>query len=128
MAWVWNNGLRALSDVLFRASARVVLDGGRRGYSIDIYVDNCQGIRDYKVIFGFLVNFGFFLLNHKHLYISNSLKSIIMNHDEPGFEKKLQKFSVVQKCPRCKKLSLSYQNNKIYCPDCGYEEQAPALR
>ena len=51
-----------------------------------------------------------------------------MNHDEPKFEEKLQKFSVVQECPRCRKLSLSFRENRILCSNCGYEEKIPAIR
>ncbi|MBI2653297.1 hypothetical protein HYX02_00650 [Candidatus Woesearchaeota archaeon] len=51
----------------------------------------------------------------------------MMNHDEPHFEKKLHKFSVVKKCPRCNKLSLSYKNGSVCCSSCGYEEKIPAV-
>jgi len=51
-----------------------------------------------------------------------------MNHDEPHFEKKLQRFSVVQKCPRCKKLSLSYKSGLICCENCGYEEKIATIK
>ena len=51
-----------------------------------------------------------------------------MNHDEPKFEKKIPKFSVVQKCPKCMQLSLSFKENKISCNNCGYEEKVPIIR
>ena len=51
-----------------------------------------------------------------------------MNHDEPNFNKKLQKFSVVKKCPGCNQLTLSFKNNSICCTNCGYEEKVPAIR
>ncbi|MDP3765277.1 MAG: hypothetical protein Q8R04_02085 [Nanoarchaeota archaeon] len=51
-----------------------------------------------------------------------------MDHDEPEFEKKLRKFSVIKECPKCKQLSLSFRSNSIYCTNCGYEEQLPAMR
>ncbi|MBI2652710.1 hypothetical protein HYX00_04560 [Candidatus Woesearchaeota archaeon] len=51
-----------------------------------------------------------------------------MDHDEQHFERKLQKFSVVQKCPRCKQLTLSYKNGAICCSNCGYEEKVQTIR
>ena len=51
-----------------------------------------------------------------------------MNHDEPDFEEKLQKFSVVKACPRCNQLSLSFKHNFIVCTNCGYEEKVPTIR
>ena len=62
------------------------------------------------------------------LYTSNNLTKIVMNHDEHEFEKKLQKFSVVKKCPQCKQLSLSFNGSLIICSNCGYEEQMPVMR
>ena len=50
-----------------------------------------------------------------------------MNHGN-GLKKKLQRFSVVQKCPRCGQLSLSFRENKICCSNCGYEERVPTVR
>ncbi len=79
-------------------------------------MDNCQTIRNNKVI----------LLLFNKLYILR-IKTIIMNHDEPQFEKKL-KFSVVEKCPRCGQLSLSFKESKICCSNCGYEEKVPTIR
>ena len=51
-----------------------------------------------------------------------------MNHDDDNFEKKLRKFSVAKQCPRCGQLTLIFENKKICCTNCGYEEQMPALR
>jgi len=51
-----------------------------------------------------------------------------MDDDEPMFEKKLRKFSVVKECPRCKQLSLSFKNSSVYCENCGYEEQLPMMK
>ncbi|MBI2542399.1 hypothetical protein HYV80_06860 [Candidatus Woesearchaeota archaeon] len=50
-----------------------------------------------------------------------------MNHDEPKFEKKLPRFSVVQQCPKCSQLSLSFRGNKIICSNCGYENSIPEV-
>ncbi len=68
------------------------------------------------------------LLFSQVLYISNKIGAIGMNHDEPRFEKKLRKFSIVSQCPRCKQLALSYKNNKICCSNCGYEEDIATIR
>ncbi|MBI2657718.1 hypothetical protein HYX08_03410 [Candidatus Woesearchaeota archaeon] len=51
-----------------------------------------------------------------------------MNRGGPDFEKNLQKFSVVQECPRCRQLSLSFKQGMIICSNCGYEEKIPAIR
>lgn len=51
-----------------------------------------------------------------------------MNHDEPDFEKRLQKFSVVKKCPKCGELALSYKEGLVICTNCGYEERVPSAR
>ncbi|MBI2558390.1 hypothetical protein HYW20_03630 [Candidatus Woesearchaeota archaeon] len=51
-----------------------------------------------------------------------------MNRDEPNFEKKLRKFSIVKQCPMCKQLSLSFKNNAVQCSNCGYEQQLPVTR
>ena len=45
-----------------------------------------------------------------------------MNHDDEDWKNQLGKFKVVQKCPRCGKLSLGFDNGKIKCSDCGYEQ------
>ncbi len=50
-----------------------------------------------------------------------------MNHDEEHFGKKLQRFSVVEQCPRCGKLSLSVKGNAIYCESCGYKQDLPSI-
>ena len=51
-----------------------------------------------------------------------------MNHDEPEFRKKLQKFSLVKQCPMCNQLALTFKNDAVYCSNCGYEEKVPSLR
>lgn len=56
------------------------------------------------------------------------ISKAIMNHDEPMFEKKLPRFSVVQKCPRCGHLSLSFKENKVSCSNCGYEQKISTIR
>ncbi len=45
-----------------------------------------------------------------------------MNHDEEDWKKQIEKFKVVQKCPRCNELSLKYVKGKIECPNCGFEQ------
>ena len=42
-------------------------------------------------------------------------------NDEQDFEKKLQKFSIIKQCPKCKKLALSYKDYSIRCTNCSYE-------
>jgi ribosomal protein L37E len=51
-----------------------------------------------------------------------------MNHDEPEFEKKVPKFSVVRECPKCGQLSLSFREGKIICSNCGYGENVTAIK
>jgi len=45
-----------------------------------------------------------------------------MNHDEEDWKKQIEKFKVVQKCPRCNELSLKYIGGKIKCGNCGFEQ------
>jgi len=45
-----------------------------------------------------------------------------MNHDEEDWKKQIEKFKVVQKCPRCNELSLKYVNGRIECSNCGFEQ------
>lgn len=51
-----------------------------------------------------------------------------MNHDEEFIKKKMEKFSVVKKCPKCGSLSLSYADGKIKCSECGFEQDLPKIR
>ncbi len=45
-----------------------------------------------------------------------------MNHDEGQWKKEFENFSLVKKCPKCGKLSLIYQEGKIACSECGFEQ------
>lgn len=45
-----------------------------------------------------------------------------MNHDEEDWKNQLEKFKVVQKCPRCGQLSLKFDKGKIQCSNCGFEQ------
>jgi len=42
-------------------------------------------------------------------------------------KKNLDNVSAVKRCPKCKKLSLSFdmENSRIYCTSCGFEERLP---
>ena len=50
----------------------------------------------------------------------------MMNHDEELFKK--EKFSVVKKCPKCGSLSLVYEEGKIKCSKCGFEQGLPRIK
>jgi len=52
----------------------------------------------------------------------------IMSRDEPDFEKELQKFSVVKRCPRCGQLALSSKDGALQCSGCGYEMKIPKIK
>ena len=45
-----------------------------------------------------------------------------MNHDEEDWKKQIEKFKVVQKCPRCGELNLKYVEGKIKCSNCSFEQ------
>jgi ribosomal protein S27AE len=45
-----------------------------------------------------------------------------MNHDEEDWKKQLDKFKVVQKCPKCGNLSLKYEKGKLVCGNCNFEQ------
>lgn len=51
-----------------------------------------------------------------------------MNHDGEFFRRKMQKLSVVKKCPRCGQLALKSKDGEISCENCGYSEKVPTLR
>jgi len=50
-----------------------------------------------------------------------------MNHDEEDWKKQLDKVKVVQKCPRCGKLSLKFVEGKIKCSECGFEQDTKQI-
>jgi len=45
-----------------------------------------------------------------------------MNHDEEDWKRQIEKFKVVQKCPRCGELSLKFAEGKIKCGKCSFEQ------
>ena len=45
-----------------------------------------------------------------------------MNHDEEHFKKQFEKFSLVKKCPKCGKLSLNFNEGRLICSECGFEQ------
>ena len=45
-----------------------------------------------------------------------------MNPDEEDWKKQFGKFKVVQKCPKCRELSLKFTEGKIKCSKCGFEQ------
>jgi len=51
-----------------------------------------------------------------------------MNNDEEDWKKQLEKFKVVQKCPKCGELSLTYAGGKIRCSECGYGQDIPNIK
>ena len=50
-----------------------------------------------------------------------------MNHDEEDWKKQLEKFKIVQRCPKCGKLALNYIEGKIKCSNCGFEQNIKNL-
>ena len=38
------------------------------------------------------------------------------------WKRQIEKFRVVQKCPRCNELGLKYSQGKIKCDNCGFEQ------
>jgi len=45
-----------------------------------------------------------------------------MDNNNGYLKKQIEKFKVVQKCPRCNELSLKYVNGRIECSNCGFEQ------
>jgi len=47
-----------------------------------------------------------------------------MNHDEENLIKEIETVKPVKRCPKCHGLALTFDSKtgKIYCDDCGYEE------
>ena len=43
-----------------------------------------------------------------------------MNHDEGHWKKELEKYKIVQKCPRCGKIELKFAEGKLMCSNCGF--------
>jgi len=57
------------------------------------------------------------------LYISKKTSMYYkMNHDDEDWKKQIEKFKVVQKCPKCGELALNYVGGKIKCSKCSYEQ------
>jgi len=45
-----------------------------------------------------------------------------MDPNEEDWKKQIEKFKVVQKCPRCGELSLKFTEGKIKCSKCSFEQ------
>jgi len=45
-----------------------------------------------------------------------------MNPNEEDWKTQLDKFKVVQKCPRCGEISLGFIEGKIKCSKCSFEQ------
>ncbi|MBW2976725.1 hypothetical protein KY347_04735 [Candidatus Woesearchaeota archaeon] len=50
-----------------------------------------------------------------------------MDRDEEEWKNQLEKFKVVQKCPKCGELSLKYFEGRIKCTNCGFEQDAKSI-
>tara|TARA_Y100000031_G_scaffold156895_1_gene214001 strand:- start:1999 stop:2154 length:156 start_codon:yes stop_codon:yes gene_type:complete len=51
-----------------------------------------------------------------------------MNPDEENWKKQLEKFKVVQRCPKCGELSLKLVEGKIKCSGCGFEQNMKNIK
>ena len=51
-----------------------------------------------------------------------------MDHDEVDWKKQFEKIKVVQICPKCGKLSLKFEEGKINCSECDYEQDIPKIK
>jgi len=51
-----------------------------------------------------------------------------MNNDEEGWKKQLEKFKVVQKCPKCGQLSIRYIEGRIKCSNCNFEQNVGDIK
>ena len=51
-----------------------------------------------------------------------------MDHDEEDWNKQIEKFKIVQRCPKCGKLSLKFAEGKIKCSDCGFEQNVGEIK
>jgi ribosomal protein L37E len=49
-----------------------------------------------------------------------------MDHDD-DWKQNLEKFKVVQKCPKCGNLSLKFVEGKIQCSGCGFEQNVGSI-
>ena len=45
-----------------------------------------------------------------------------MDHDEEDWKEQLEKFKIVQRCPKCGKLSLKFAKGKLKCSSCSFEQ------
>jgi len=50
-----------------------------------------------------------------------------MEDNESYWKKQIEKFKVVQKCPRCNELRLKYGDGKIKCSNCGFEQNVGGI-
>ena len=60
----------------------------------------------------------------KFIYNNPNFKS--MNGQD--WKRQIEKFKVVQKCPRCGELGLKYSQGKIKCDNCGFEQNIGEIK
>ena len=61
-------------------------------------------------------------------FIYKQLNFPFMDHDEEDWKKQIEKFKIVQRCPKCGKLSLKFAEGKIKCSDCGFEQNVGEIK
>ncbi|MEK6948934.1 MAG: hypothetical protein AABX34_01840 [Nanoarchaeota archaeon] len=52
----------------------------------------------------------------------------MMEPYDTDWKKSLEKFKIVQKCPRCNELELRYSDGRIKCSNCGFEERIGEIK
>ncbi len=46
-----------------------------------------------------------------------------MDYGDEHWKKELEKFKIVQKCPKCNEIGLKNINGRIMCSNCGFEQK-----
>ncbi|MBS3132017.1 hypothetical protein J4212_06290 [Candidatus Woesearchaeota archaeon] len=45
-----------------------------------------------------------------------------------GWKEEFEKFRIIQKCPRCGSLALSFVDGKLLCGECGFEQNIGQIK
>ena len=74
-----------------------------------------------------MYNINQFYIHHDR-FIYLSLYYLLMNHEEEDWKRQIEKFKVVQKCPKCNEITLKFIEGKIKCSNCGFEQNVGEIK
>ena len=44
-----------------------------------------------------------------------------------NFESEIEKYKLIQKCPKCNSLELTFARGALHCGNCGFEQKVPSI-